>query len=135
MDDYIDQIKAMSDKTRLKILWLLNKAQTELCICEIMDVIEDSHSNISRQLKILKTAKLVRERKDGKWVYVRLIAPHDPFHDCLLQAVSRVPDGYFSGVARKLTLRLGLRDGDRCVDGLRSEKWTRALCALEKEDT
>jgi len=129
MDDYVDQIKALSDKTRLKILWLLNKAQKELCICEMMDIIEDSHSNISRHIKILKTAKMVRERKEGRWVYVHLMTPHDPFHDCLLQAVAKVPDDYFPGVTERMILRLELREGDRCIDGLKSEKWMRAVRA------
>jgi ArsR family transcriptional regulator len=127
MEYFIEQLKALSDKTRLKILWLLSMAKADMCVCEIMDTIEDSHCNISRHLKILKTAKLVRENKQGKWVYFGLAAPKDPFHEALLHAVARIPENYFSRDAARLKLRLSLRKNEKCVDGLKSEKWVRAL--------
>jgi len=61
MDDFVEQLKALGDETRVKILRLLSDAKVDLCVCEIMDAIEDSHSNISRQLKILRAAGLVKE--------------------------------------------------------------------------
>jgi ArsR family transcriptional regulator len=134
MEELIGQIKALSDKTRMKIMWLLSRAQADLCICELMDTIEDSHCNISRHLKILKTAKLVQERKEGKWVYVRLIPPKDPFHEGLLQAIRSIPGDYFLGAVRRMDLRLVLRENDKCVCGLRSEKWRSALRAHHKDD-
>jgi ArsR family transcriptional regulator len=133
MEEFVEQIKALGDKTRLKILWLLSKARTELCICEIMDTIGDSHSNVSRHLKILKTAKLVQERKEGRWVYVHLVTVKEPFHEHLLQAVSSIPEDFLLGAAKRLTLRLALRDRNKCVDGLKSEKWMKALQVLDKK--
>lgn len=130
MEEFTEQFKALSDKTRLKILWLLSTAKADLCVCEIMDTIEDSHCNISRHLKILKTAKLVRENKQGKWVYFGVTAPKDPFHESLLQAVSSIPEEQFFNDAKRLKLRLSLRENEKCVDGLKSEKWVRALSLL-----
>ena len=127
MDDFVEQLKALGDETRVKILRLLSDAKVDLCVCEIMDAIEDSHCNISRHLKILKTAKLVREGKQGKWVYFGLAAPKDQFHESVLNAVSSIPDEHFFNDLKRLKLRLSLRENEKCVDGLKSEKWSQAL--------
>ena len=52
-----------------------------------MDALEVSHSNVSRHLKILKTAGFVKEKKEGRWVHFFLAEPDSPFHKNLLQAV------------------------------------------------
>lgn len=135
MEIYTDQFKALSDKTRLKILWLLSSAKAELCVCEIMDIIEDSHCNISRHLKILKMVKLVKENKRGKWVYFGLASPKDQFHEVLLQSVSSIPEEHLFNEAKRLKLRLSLRERGKCVNGLKSEKWARALDLLTTMDT
>jgi len=135
MEIYTDQFKALSDKTRLKIIWLLSSAKAELCVCEIMDTIEDSHCNISRHLKILKTVKLVKENKRGKWVYFGLASPKDPYHEALLQSVSSIPEEHFFNEAKRLKLRLSMREEGKCVNGLKSEKWARALDLLTTMDT
>ena len=54
MKEFVEQVKALGDATRLKIIRLLCEAREDLCVCEIMDAIEISHCNISRHLKILK---------------------------------------------------------------------------------
>jgi|GEM_PF-178620 len=135
MEEFTEQFKALSDKTRLKILYLLSSAKAELCVCEIMDTIEDSHCNISRHLKILKTAKLVKENKQGKWVYFGLARPKDTFHEALLRAVSNIPEENFFDDVKRLKLRLSLRENAKCVDGLNSEKWAKALQLLTMEAT
>ena len=127
MEEFVEYFKALGDITRLKILRLLMKAETNLCVCEIMDAIEDSHYNVSRHLKILKTAKLVKEKKDGKWVYFGLSNPQNPFHEGLLQAVRNIPEDQLFHHAKRLMLRLSLRENDKCVDGLNSEKWRQAV--------
>lgn len=131
MEDVTDKFKAMGDRTRLKILWLLHTAKGELCVCEIMDSVDDSHSNISRHLKILKLAKLVTEKKHGKWAYFGLTPPKDKFHYNLLEALSSLPKENFSNEYKRLRLRLSLREDEMCIDGLNSQKWIRALSQLE----
>jgi len=127
MDVITEQFKAVGDNTRLRILCLLSRARNELCVCEIMDAIEDSHSNISRHLKILRAAGLVKEKKQGKWAYFGLIAPKNAFQRNLLKAVASVPDENFSADISRLNLRLSLREGGKCVDGLQSIKWVQIL--------
>ena len=127
MEEFVEYFKALGDITRLKILRLLMKAGTNVCVCEIMDSIEDSHYNVSRHLKILKKAKLVKEKKDGKWVYFGLSNPLNPFHEGLLQAIRNIPEDQLFHNVKRLALRLSLRENEKCVDGLNSDKWRQVV--------
>ncbi len=63
-----------SDPTRLKIVIVLKKE--ELCVHEIADAIGLSISAVSHQLRLLKTAKMVKNRRNGKMVYYSLDDEH-----------------------------------------------------------
>ncbi|KRM24432.1 ArsR/SmtB family transcription factor [Latilactobacillus graminis] len=66
--------KILGDKTRAKILYAL--FQSELRVSDIVSVLEMSQSSISHQLRALKQAKLVKNRKVGKEVYYSLADNH-----------------------------------------------------------
>lgn len=66
--------KALSDPTRIRILFVLKKH--ELCVCEISFALEMTQSAISHQLKILRDHDLVRTRRDGKSIIYRLADEH-----------------------------------------------------------
>lgn len=68
--DEAEILKAMSDPCRLKILTLLKEG--ELCVCEIMIILDRQQSTTSHHLSILKDAGLIKERKDGRWSRYRL---------------------------------------------------------------
>ena len=70
MESFILQAKAISDTTRVRILKLLENG--ELCVCEIMHVLNLVQSTASKHLNILKMAGLVDSRKGGTWSYYRL---------------------------------------------------------------
>lgn len=127
MELYIEQFKALGDKTRLAIIWLLNSVHGDLCVCEITDAIGESHCNVSRHLKILKGAKLVKEKKEGRWVYFDLAKPQDQVQGYILQALATIPADAFLEMTSRLQLRLSLRDGNRCVDGVKSDNWRRVV--------
>lgn len=63
-------LKALADPTRLKIVKALN--QHELCVCELMLLLNAQQSAVSHHLRILKDANLVVERRQGKWSFHRL---------------------------------------------------------------
>jgi len=65
--------KALSDETRLRILALLQGG--ELCVCDLMAVLELPQSTVSRHLATLRNAGLVEDRRQGVWMYYRLAAP------------------------------------------------------------
>jgi DNA-binding transcriptional ArsR family regulator len=66
--------KVFGDYTRLKIIYALLKK--ELCVCDIAEVLGMSQSSISHQLRVLKSARLVKFRKEGKVVYYSLDDDH-----------------------------------------------------------
>lgn len=69
-----DLFKVFGDGTRLKIIYALLKK--ELCVCDISKVVGMSQSSISHQLRVLKAARLVKFRKEGKVVYYSLDDDH-----------------------------------------------------------
>lgn len=69
-----DLFKMFGDSTRLKILFVLSRA--ELCVCDITKLVGMTQSAVSHQLRVLKTARLVKYRKEGKTVYYSLADSH-----------------------------------------------------------
>ncbi len=72
--DLAELFKVFGDSTRIKILWALEEA--EMCVCDIAFLLNMTQSAISHQLRVLKQAKLVRSRKEGKIVYYSLSDDH-----------------------------------------------------------
>ena len=74
MEYIADLFKAFGDPTRVHILTLLQ--QQELCVGDIAEAVELSQSAISHQLRVLKQARLVRNRREGKQIYYSLAVDH-----------------------------------------------------------
>ena len=72
--DLAELYKVFGDSTRIRILYLL--FESEMCVCDIAELLNMSQSAISHQLRVLKQAKLVRFRKDGKTVFYSLADDH-----------------------------------------------------------
>lgn len=72
--DLADLYKVFGDSTRIKILYVLFEA--ELCVCDIAALLKMTTSAISHQLRILKEAKLVKYRREGKTVFYALADDH-----------------------------------------------------------
>jgi len=66
--------KAFSDETRAKILFSL--AQEELCVCDVANILEMSVQAVSHHLRVLRTMKLVKHRREGKLVFYTLDDAH-----------------------------------------------------------
>ncbi|RQD70482.1 MAG: ArsR family transcriptional regulator [Tindallia sp. MSAO_Bac2] len=66
--------KVFSDPTRVKILYVLGVQ--EMCVCDISYVLDVSQSAVSHQLKILRQARIVKNRRDGKVMYYSLDDDH-----------------------------------------------------------
>lgn len=72
--DLAEFYKVFADSTRMKIIYAL--MENELCVCDIAAIVGTTQSAISHQLRILKQAKLVKYKKDGKVVYYSLDDEH-----------------------------------------------------------
>ena len=81
--------KSLADETRLQILWLL-KGQEELCVCDIMRVLNITHSKASRHLRYLYHLGLVSDRREGLWMYYRLSAVPGSQGDKLLRMLAEM---------------------------------------------
>lgn len=66
--------KILGDPTRVRILHSLRK--NEMCVCDVAEILQMSPSAISHQLRILRTARLVRYRREGRHVYYSLDDDH-----------------------------------------------------------
>ncbi len=74
LDDLSEVFKVFGDKTRMKILYILH--ERELCVCDIAQLLDMNQSAISHQLKVLKQAKLIKNRREGKQMYYSLSDDH-----------------------------------------------------------
>ncbi|MBC3898728.1 metalloregulator ArsR/SmtB family transcription factor [Acetobacterium malicum] len=72
--DLAEFFKVIGDSTRIKILWAL--AETEMCVCDISFLLNMTQSAISHQLRVLKQAELVKNRREGKIVFYSLQDEH-----------------------------------------------------------
>lgn len=71
----LDILKALADNNRLRILYALS-IESELCACQVTELLEVTGATVSRHIKQLIDAGLVSSRKDGKWVYYKLKDNH-----------------------------------------------------------
>ena len=70
MRDCMTVIRALADENRVRVLMALRRG--ELCVCQIIAMLGLAPSTVSKHMSILKNARLVDSRKDGRWVYYRL---------------------------------------------------------------
>lgn len=62
--------KALSDENRVRALMALGEG--ELCVCQIIELLSLAPSTVSKHMSILRQARLVESRKEGRWMYYRL---------------------------------------------------------------
>ena len=72
--DLAELFKLFGDSTRIRILYVL--FESELCVCGIAEVLGMTQSAISHQLQVLKRAKLVKYRREGKTIFYSLADSH-----------------------------------------------------------
>lgn len=72
--DLADFFKVFGDSTRIKILYVL--MCSEMCVCDIAQLLNMTQSAISHQLRVLRQMNLVRTRREGKTVYYSLADGH-----------------------------------------------------------
>lgn len=75
MDNIAQIYKALSEEIRLRIITLLTHG--ELCVCDLMEIFQETQSKISRHLAYLKHSGFVKSRRVGTWMHYSLKEPMD----------------------------------------------------------
>lgn len=114
--------KALSDETRLRILALLQDG--ELCVCDLMAILDLPQSTVSRHLAYLRNAELVNDRRQGIWMFYRLPAGNPPLISELLKLLAkRLPDLPQAGLDRQaLSERRNGLQGRGCLASERTSR-------------
>jgi ArsR family transcriptional regulator, arsenate/arsenite/antimonite-responsive transcriptional repressor len=93
MNQLIQFFRALSEETRLRILVLLTNG--ELCVCDLMAILHEPQSKISRHLAYLTHSGLTRSKRVGVWMHYSLKKPLDTIHkaqiDFLREQLLHVP--------------------------------------------
>jgi ArsR family transcriptional regulator, lead/cadmium/zinc/bismuth-responsive transcriptional repressor len=74
IEDICQIFKALGDISRLRILWALE--HQEMCVCDLAALLGISESAVSHQLRLLRTLRLVKNRREGTILYYRLTDDH-----------------------------------------------------------
>lgn len=77
LDALAETLKLLSDKTRLTILSLLK--EKEMCVCDIVEVLQTTQPNASQHLRKLKIGGLVNETRRSQWIYYSLNIQDKPY--------------------------------------------------------
>ena len=83
MLEFINITKALSDENRVRALMMLQEG--ELCVCQLIEMLGLAPSTVSKHMSILRQARLVQARKEGRWMYYRLPDGDAPL--CVLEAI------------------------------------------------
>lgn len=86
--------KALSDATRLKISYALT-LETELCVCDVANIIGSTTATASHHLRLLRNMKLAKYRKEGKLVFYSLADEH--VHQLVSIAMIHSKEGVSNG--------------------------------------
>lgn len=72
--DLTELFRIFADSTRVRILYVLE--ESEMCVCDLAALLGMTQSAISHQLRVLRSSKLVKFRRDGKTLYYSLADEH-----------------------------------------------------------
>ncbi len=88
IDQMAQQLKAVSDPNRLRLLACLK--QGEVCVCDFVDVLQISQPAVSQQVKKLKDAGIILERKKGTWKHFRLNEIQQPYIQSIIDQLEPI---------------------------------------------
>ena len=94
VEDLAELFRLLGDPTRVRILFALLEAG-ELCVCDLAAVVETSDTKVSQAMRLLRSAGVVRNRRDGRNVFYRL----DDAHVRMVLDISREHVAHLGGEA------------------------------------
>lgn len=121
MKPIVNIFKALSEEIRIRIIRVLIYAKKELCVCEIVDALQETQYTVSRHLNILKNAGLVNDQRKGTWILYSLLLKNDQFYQKVLEAIKSISIEKENLDLIRLKKRLKMRVNGKCVIGYKSE--------------
>lgn len=118
LEGSVKALKALADPKRLRAAALLAYAGRELCVCELVDALDENQYNVSRCLAALCVAGIAKKEKSGRWAMYSLAGGRGPLYDYVGGLVNPRPCCHV--VAKdmaRLNKRLALRKKGVCVIG------------------
>lgn len=125
LECYTVIFKALSDITRLKIMWLLFSIDSKISVSEIIDVLEENQYNVSKHLRVLKNAGLIYEKKEGKWSFYHYRSNNKSFDQTIKETVMTIPKELMISESIRCKKRLAMRVDGNCVLGSDSDEWNK----------
>ncbi|MFQ6070716.1 MAG: ArsR/SmtB family transcription factor [Candidatus Aminicenantales bacterium] len=125
MKEAIEIFKALSDPTRLRILMLL--LRQDLCVGELIFILKMEQSRISHQLRFLKSAGLVEDTRDGRWIIYSI-------PERIKKTLSAIFEEFLGGDLKKSPeIKKDLRNLERCISkNIRKVKKTLEIKNVKK---
>ncbi len=114
----LEIFKAIGEETRLRIMRVLLKADTDLCACEIIDVLGKPQYTISKSLGVLVTAGLLAERREGRMMFYSL--RNNAFNETVFNSIRQIScnsNEAFKSDYNRLARRLSRRVDGLCLEG------------------
>jgi ArsR family transcriptional regulator len=120
MKDTVELLKALADETRLRIMRVLAKCDSSLCVCEIVDALDLPQYLVSHHLSILRHAGAVEDSRQGTWVMYAVHPQASPFLTALLPSLRESLSGeVIAEDDRRLASRIARRVEGKCVVGMK----------------
>jgi len=124
MEQLAQFFKALSDETRLRIMMLLT--QGELCVCDLMFVLDEPQSKVSRHLAYLKHSGLTNSKRAGVWMHYSLKDPVDDVYraqlDFLKKQSTNLPQFRMD---REKLLELKKQGGCKAMMKFKTARWSK----------
>jgi ArsR family transcriptional regulator, arsenate/arsenite/antimonite-responsive transcriptional repressor len=83
MDRLVQCFRALSEEVRLRIIMLLTRG--ELCVCDIMEILDEPQSKVSRHLSYLRSSGLITAKRVGVWMHYTLSEQRDETLDTQIE--------------------------------------------------
>jgi ArsR family transcriptional regulator len=120
MKETVKLLKALADETRLRIMRVLAKCETHLCVCEIVDALGLPQYLVSHHLSILRHAGAVEDSRQGTWVMYAVHPLASPVLAALLPSLKDSLSGeVIAEDDRRLASRIARRVEGKCVVGMK----------------
>ena len=119
---YEDIFRALADRNRIRILRLLIHTGEKICVCEFTDSLEVPQYNLSKNLKILSGSGLIKQKKEGRWVYYSLNNENNSeFLNSIYSTVKLTEGPEFNKDLGEFNKRMEIRENGKCLTGIKKE--------------